>query len=101
MNSAENQQSRMGRGRSQGMCKNRNENSDYSQNHRKKNMGNLCKRFGETSLQVDQSVEAEAVIGEQKRSYTSNLQMLKEQANRLAQALKNIEAQIKSFEAEK
>ena len=101
MNRAENQQSGMSRGRGRGMCKNRKDNPDFLSNRGRESMGNLCRRTGESTWQIDQKIEAESVVGGQKRRYTSNLQMLKEQARRLTRALKNIETQIKSFEAEK
>jgi len=44
------------------------------------------------------SPSAEPVIGENRAVFTSNLQMLKEQAARLTSALQEIEAQIKAFE---
>ena len=101
MNRAGNQQYGKGQGRGRRMCRNREEDTGFSAKSDRKGMGLFCKRFGDNAWQAEQLLDAEAVVGEDKRSYDSNLQMLKEQASKLVQALKNIEAQIKSLEAEK
>ena len=98
MNRAGNQQYGKSQGRGRGMCRNKEDNTDISAKSDRKGMGLFCRRFGNSPWQAEQLFDAEAVVGEEKRSYDSNLQMLKEQANKLVQALKNIEAQIKSFE---
>lgn len=102
MNKLGNQQTRAGQdgqGRGRGMCRNNVDDSSFATGSRRRNAGEFCRRFTDRSLQKNGSQQAEAVVGDEKRGNTSNLQMLKEQAGRLTQALKNIEAQIKSFES--
>lgn len=88
------QSTNQGQNRQKGFCRNTSPDNPYTAQATK----GICRRTVLNQQSISASPPAEPVIGESRTIFTSNLQILKEQAARLTSALQEIEAQIKNFE---
>lgn len=79
----------MGQGRIRGNCKGLQADSTSATNRQK-----ACIRQGIHQGRQSNMPQAESVIEPEERFQKTNLQMLKEQGERMTKALKNIQAQI-------
>lgn len=82
----------MGQGRNRGTCRGLQADSTSTTNRQGTCIGSGIRQGRQSSVPP-----AETVIEPEERFYKTDLQMLKEQAERMTKALKNIQAQIEAL----